>query len=87
MGNRATMRIAEKSKDELDMSFQVVEDVYKTLLAVSSIVKQGHKVVLAEEDAHIAPKGAGTIPMRHANGTYELDMWIKRPVFTGQSAR
>ena len=59
---RAIMRIAEKSKDELDISFQVVEDVHKPLLAVSSIVKQGHKVVFAEKDAHIDLKGGGTIP-------------------------
>ena len=81
------MRIAEKSKDELDISFRVVEDVHKPLLAVSSIVKQGHKVVSAEEDAHIALKGGGTYPMRHVNGTYELDIWIKKPVFSGQSVR
>ena len=81
------MRIGEESKDELDISFQVVEDVHKPLLAVSSIGKQGHKVVFAKEDAHIALKGGGTIPMRHLNGTYELDTWIKNTAFTGQSAR
>ena len=69
---RAIMRIAEKSKDELDISFQALEDVNKPLMAVSSIVKQGHKVVFAEEDAHIAPKGGGTMPTRLVNGTYEL---------------
>ena len=57
------------------------EDVHKPLLAVSSIVRQGHKVVFAEEDAHIALKGGGTIPMGHVNGTYEVDTWIKKPVF------
>ena len=50
------MHIAEKSPNELDISFHVVEDVHKPLLAVSSIVKQGHKVVFAEDDAHIALK-------------------------------
>ena len=84
---KARMRIGEKSKDELDISFQVVENVHKPLLAVSSIVKQGHKVVFAEEDAHIALKDGGSIPLRHVNGTYELDIWIKKPVFTGKSAR
>ena len=64
----------------------MVEDVHKPLLAVSSIVKQGHKVVFAEEDARIALKGGGAISRRHVNGTYELDIWIKKPVFAGQSA-
>ena len=81
------MRIAENSKDGLDISFQVVEDVHKPLLAVSSIVKQGYKVVLAEEEAHIALKDGGCVPMRDVNGTYELVIWIQKPVFTGQSVR
>ena len=87
MGNAGPSCALKKSKDELGISFQVVEDVQKPLLAVSSIVKQGHKVAFAEEDAHVALKGGGTIPMRHINGAYELGIWIKTPVFTGQSAR
>ena len=88
LGERRTiMRIAEKAKDELDISFQVIEDVHEPLLAVSSIVKQGHKVAFAEENAHIALKIGGHIPMTHINSTYELDIWIQKPGFTGQSAR
>ena len=83
----AIMCNAEKSMDELGISFQVVDDVHKPPLAVGSIVKQGHKVVFAEEKAHIALKDGGHIPMRHANGTYELDIWINKPLFTRQSAR
>ena len=45
--SKAIMRIGEKSKDELVISFQVVEDVHKPLLTVSSIVKRGHTVVFA----------------------------------------
>ena len=81
------MRIREKSKDELDISCHVMVDVHKPLLAVSSIVKQGRKVVSAEEELHTTLKLGGAIPMRHVNGTYKLDIWIKKPVLTGHSAR
>ena len=40
---RCMMRTTEKSKDELEIVFRVVEDVQKPLLAVSSIVRQGIK--------------------------------------------
>ena len=76
------MRINEKAKDELEIAFQVVEDVHKPLLAVSSVVKQGHQVVFSEVDAHIALSNGVKIPMRHVNGTYELDIWVKNPGFT-----
>ena len=49
------MRMTETGKQtkELEIAFQVVEDVHKPLLAVSAITKQGHSVVFAEEDSHI----------------------------------
>ena len=46
---RCMMGIPEKSKDELEIAFQVVEDVPKPLLAINSIVKQRHQVVFALE--------------------------------------
>ena len=46
---RCMMRITEKSKDDLAIAFQVVEDVHKPLLAVSSIVRQGHQMAFALE--------------------------------------
>ena len=56
---RCLMRIGKKSDDELDLVFQVVEHVHKPLLAVSSIVRQGHKVIFAEEDSHILLSSGG----------------------------
>ena len=55
-----------------------------SLLAVSSIVKQGYQVVFAEEDSHIALSNGVKIPMKHVNGTYELEIWVKNPGFTRQ---
>ena len=75
------MRLGESDKQELEFAFQVVEDVRKPLLAVSSIVKQGHKVVFAEVRAHILLSSGKEIPMRHVQGTYELDMWVNNPSF------
>ena len=67
---KAVMRITEKSKDELGISSQVDADVHKPPLAMSSIVRQGHKVVFAEQDAHIVLKDGGHIP----NETCQWDM-------------
>ena len=82
---RCLMRLAETDRDELEIAFQVVEDVHKPLLAGSSIVKQGHAVVFSEKDAHILLTSGKKIPMRHVQGTYELDIWIKNPGFARPS--
>ena len=81
------MRMTEtgKQSDELEIAFQVVEDVHKPLLAVSAITKQGHSVVFAETDSHILLANGGKLPMRHVHGTYEIDIFVKNPGFTGQS--
>ena len=79
---RAIVRIAEKSKNELDIARQVVEDVHKTLLAVSYC-----EVAFAGLDARICLSGDGSIPMRHVNGTYELDIYIINPCFARPSVR
>ena len=84
---RCLMRIGEKSHDELDLVFQVAENVRKPLLPVSSIVRQGHKVIFAEEDSHILLSSGGQIPVRYQNGTYELDICVNNPGFTRQSSR
>ena len=82
---KCIMKITEKAKDELEIAFQVVEDIQKPLLAVSSIVAQGHKVVFALQDSEILLSSGVSIPMRHVNGTYEIDVWIKNPGFTRQN--
>ena len=81
---RCIMKMSERAKEveELEIAFQVVEDVHKPLLAVSSIVRQGHQVVFAEKDAHILLTSGVKLPMRHCNGTYEIDVWVKKPGFT-----
>ena len=83
------MCIAEcgKATAELEIAFQVVEDVHKPLLAVSAITKQWHSVVFAEEDSHILLRNGGKLPMRHVHGTYEIDIFVKNPGFTWQSGR
>ena len=60
-----------------------MEDVHKHLLAVTAITKQGHLVVFAEEDSHIFLKSGGKLPMRHVHGTYEIEIFVKNPGFTG----
>ena len=67
---RCLMRIGEKSQDELDVVVQVVEHVHKPLLAVISIVRQGHNVIFAEEDSHILSSSGGQIPVRYQNRTH-----------------
>ena len=86
---RCIMRMAQtgKATEELEIAFQVVEDVHKPLLAVSAITKQGHSFVFAEEDSHILLRSGGKLPMRHVHGTYEIDIFVKNPGFTGQSDR
>lgn len=86
---RCIMRMAEtgKATEELEIAFQVVKDVHKPLLAVSAITKQGHSVVFAEEDSHILLRNGGKLPLRHVHGTYEIDIYVKNPGFTGQSGR
>ena len=79
------MRLSEGDKQELEIAFEVVEDVHKPLLAVSSIVEQGHKVVFAKVGAHILLSNGKEIPMRHVQGTYQLDIWVKNPGFARQS--
>ena len=76
-----------KQTEELEIGFQVVEDVRNLLLAVSAITRQGHSVVFAEQDLHIFLKSGGKLPMRHAHGTYDIDIFVKNPGFTGLSGR
>jgi len=83
---RCIMRMGEK-QPELDIEFQVVEDVHKPLLAVSSIVEQGHSVVFAKKEPHILLTSGEKLMMRNCNGTYEIDIWVKNPGFARQSGR
>ena len=81
------MRITEKSKDEFQIAFQVVEDGQKPLFAVSSIVRQGHRVIFALENPHIFLTSGVKIAMRHVHGTYELDILVQKPAFIRSSAK
>ena len=84
---RCIMRMTEieKAIEEPEIASQVMEDVHKPLLAVSAITKQGHSVIFAVDDSHIFLKSGGKLPMRHVHGTYEIDIFVKNPGFTGQS--
>ena len=84
---RCIMRVAEESKIERHIAFQVFGPVHNPLLAVSSIARQSHQGVFAEQDAHIRLAGGGKMQMRHVNGKYELDMYIRNPGFTRPSVR
>lgn len=80
------MRLQDSSTQELEINFQVVQDVQKLLLAVSAIVRQGHAVIFSEKP-HILLSSGESIPLRHTHGTYELDIWVKKPGFARQSGR
>ena len=84
---RCIMKVSEKATEELEMAFQVVEDVHKPLLAVSSIVKQGHDVIFSLKEPHTRLSSGSKLPMRYVNGTFELDVYIKKLAFTRQSGR
>ena len=83
------MRMAETwgQTEELEIAFQVVEDVHQPLLAVSAITKQGLSVAFADENSHILLKSGGKLPMRHVHGTSEIDIRVKNPGFTGMNGR
>ena len=82
------MTEAGKQTEELEIAFQVVEDVHNPLLAVCAIAKRGHSVVFAEEDSHMILKnGGGKLPMRNVHGTYEIDIFVKNSGFTWLSGR
>ena len=82
---RCIMKIQATSQEELQISFQVVQGVQKPLLAVSSMVKLGHEVVFSEANPRIVLSSGQVVPMRAAHGTFELDVYVKKPGFTRQS--
>ena len=86
-GEHVQMAETGKQTEELEIVFHVVEDVHKPLLAVSAITKPGHSVVFAEEISHILLKSGGKLPIRHVHGSYEIDIFVKNPGFTGLSSR
>ena len=79
---RAHMKLGEGDKQSLIMSFQVVE-VHKPLLAVSKLVEAGRQVIFAKERPHILMASGEHIDMRCNNGTYEVEVFILNPGFTG----
>ena len=81
---KCLMKLQEAASDELEISFQVVQDVQKPLLAVSAIVKQGHQVVFSDKP-HILLSTGSQIPLKYTQGTCELDICAKNPGFPRQS--
>ena len=80
------MRLSDKG-NELELACQVVEDVHKPLLAVSSITAQGHQVVFGKEESYILLSSGEKLAMRNENGVYELDIWVKSSGFTRPSSQ
>ena len=78
------MRLSDKG-GELELACQVVEDVHKPLLAVSSITAQGHQVVFGKDESYIKLNSGEKLIMRNDNGVYELDIWVKSSGFTRPS--
>ena len=79
---KAEMKLREDDTSSMLMSFQVVE-VHKPLLAVSRLVENGHQVNFSKDDPHILLSTGVKMPMRCNLGTYEVDVWIPKPGFTG----
>ena len=79
---KAEMKLREGDTSTMIMSFQVVE-VHKPLLAVSKLIEAGHSVHFNQGDPHILLKSGVKLPMRCNLGTYEVDVWILNPGFTG----
>ena len=63
------MKVSENIA-ELNIAFQVAE-VHKPLLAVSSITGQGHRVVFADDDDHIALANGEKLPLHNVNGVLD----------------
>ena len=79
---KAEMKLREDDTTSMIMSFQVVE-VHKPLLAVSRLVENGHRVCFDKQDPHILLSTGAKIPMKCNMGTYEVEVWILNPGFTG----
>jgi hypothetical protein len=79
---KAEMKLKEHDVNSMFMSFQVVE-VHKPLLAVSRLIEAGHEVRFNKADPHILLSTGVKVPMRNNLGTYEIEVWILNPGFTG----
>ena len=87
LGERhAEISTGEGHKNTFLMSFQVVE-VHKPLLAVSKLVAAGHKVIFDDKSPHILLSTGEKLAMRCTGGTYEIDIWIRNPLFSRPAAR
>ena len=78
---KAEVKLKEGGESLL-MSFQVVE-IHKPLLAVSKLVEAGNKVLFDKDDPHILLQSGEKIPMKVNGGTYEIEVYILNPGFTG----
>ena len=83
---RATVKIKMNSDASFIMSFQVVED-HKPLLVVSRLVEAGHKVLFDNVDPHILLSTGERVGPTCVGGAYEIEVWIKNPVFTRPNLR
>ena len=79
---RAEMKMREADSVSMIMSFQVVE-VHKPLLAVSRLVENGHVVNFNKDEPHILLSTGVKVPMKCNMGTYEVEVYILNPGFTG----
>ena len=74
------MKINEDDSTGLEIAFQVVDKVKKTLLRVHRVRVQGHDVVFSEAKGNFILLNGSTddvIPLRTVGGTYEIDVWIR----------
>ena len=71
-----------KDAGELEISLQLVEGIHKPLLAVSSMTKNGHEVILADKSPRIVLSSGGIIPMKFTQGTDEIEILVQHPGFT-----
>ena len=83
---KAEVKLKLGSLNSFIIDFQVVK-VHKPLLAVSKLVAAGHKVRFDQEDCHILLSTGEKMPMRCTGGTYEVEIWIRNPGFTGPVVR
>ena len=79
---KADVMLTEKGTRSFVMSFQVV-DVHKPLLAVSKLVEAGHRVLFDNDNPHILLSTGERLPMKCNAGTYEVEIFIRNPGFTG----
>ena len=82
------MIVKLRNGDIKKMRFKVL-DIKRMIIAVSAIVKTGHRVVFDEESeggSYVQNKQTGRYyKIWERNGVYELPIWVRKPTtFGGQ---